>query len=40
MGMRAPLVQMGWHPPGLSVPLPPLSSLLHKNLEDFHDGVQ
>ena len=26
MGMRAPLVQMGWHPPGLSVPLPPLSS--------------
>jgi len=30
----APLVQLGWHPPGLSVPLPPLSSpapLVRKN---------
>jgi len=26
MGVGAPLVRMGWHPPGLSVPLPPLSS--------------
>jgi len=24
--MGAPLVRMGWRPPGLSVPLPPLSS--------------
>jgi len=26
MGVGAPLVQMGWRPPGLSVLLPPLSS--------------
>jgi len=25
MGVGAPLVRMGWRPPGLSVPLPPLS---------------
>jgi len=26
VGVRAPLVLLGWRPPGLSVPLPPLSS--------------
>jgi len=26
VGVGAPLVQLGWRPPGLSVPLPPLSS--------------
>ena len=26
MAVGAPLVRMGWRPPGLSVPLPPLSS--------------
>ena len=30
---------MGWRPPGLSVPLPPLSSPAPQNPEDFHDGV-
>jgi len=40
MGVWAPLVQMGWRPPGLSVPLPPLSSPAPQNPEDFHDGVQ
>ena len=34
------LVQMGWCPPGLSVPLPPLFSPAPQNPEDFHDGVQ
>jgi len=26
VGVAAPLVRLGWRPPGLSVPLPPLSS--------------
>jgi len=26
VGLGAPLVRLGWRPPGLSVPLPPLSS--------------
>jgi len=26
VGVGAPLVRLGWRPPGLSVPLPPLSS--------------
>jgi len=26
VGVGAPLVRLGWHPPELSVPLPPLSS--------------
>jgi len=34
----AQLVRLGWRPPGLSVPLPPLSSLLHKNPEDRRWG--
>jgi len=38
VGVGAPLVQFGWHPPGLSVPLPPLSTLLHKNPEDRRWG--
>ena len=33
------LVWLGWRPPGLSVPLPPLSSPAPQNPEDFHDGV-
>jgi len=33
--MGAPLVRLGWRPPGLSVPLPPLSPLLHKNPEEL-----
>jgi len=40
MGVGAPLVRMGWRPPGLSVPLPPLSSPAPQNPENFHDGVQ
>ena len=34
--MGAPLVWIGWRPPGLSVPLPPLSFPAPKNSEDFH----
>jgi len=40
MGVGAPLVRMGWRPPRLSVPLPPLSSPAAQNPEDFHEGVQ
>jgi len=35
----APLVRLGWRPPGLSVPLPPLSSPLHKNPEDRRSSL-
>ena len=31
--MGAPLVRMGWRPPGLLVPLPPSSSPAPQNLE-------
>jgi len=34
MVVGAPLVRMGQHPPGLSVPLPPLSSPAPQNPED------
>jgi len=38
-GLWAPLVWLGWRPPGLAVLLPPLSSpLLHKNPEDRRWG--
>ena len=33
--MGLPLVRLGWHPPGLSVPLPPFSSSAPQNPEDF-----
>jgi len=39
-GRGAPLVWMGWRPPELSVPLPPLSSPVPQNPEDFDDGMQ
>jgi len=35
VGVRAPLVQLGWRQPGLLVPLPLLSPLLHKNPEEL-----
>jgi len=38
MGVGAPLVRLGWHPLGLSVPLPPLSSPENKNPEDRRWG--
>jgi len=40
IGGGAPLVRMGWRPPGLSVPLPRLSSPAPQNPENFHDGMQ
>jgi len=40
IGVGAPLLRMGWRPPGLLVPLPPLSSPAPQNPEDFHDGMQ
>ena len=33
MGVETPLVRKGWRPPGLSVPLPPLSSPAPQNPE-------
>jgi len=33
------VVRLGWRPPGLSVPLPLLSSPAPQNPENFNDGV-
>ena len=35
MGVGLPLVQLGWRPRGLSVPLPPFFSSAPQNPEDF-----